>query len=906
MDGRKRLVRLLFVVLALVLGDRALNVWADYEWFKSLGYQGVFWTLFSTRFVVGAAVFLVLFAFFQLNFRCLRRCLPPHRVYDLHGGRILAAMVNPLHRLITSDAGKYLFTVLSVALSLIYAVSLGARFEVIQKFVYAVPFGRTDPIFGRDAAFYVFKLPFYELLQSSLASAFIVALFLCAFVYLLLASGEFLHGGWRFFSPVKLHLGSLIAGLLVLKAWDYHLSVYRLLVGGSGAFPGAGYTDIHARLPAYQILAVLAVLVAVLVFVGIFKGRVLPVAAGAAVLVAASLLLGTLYPAFVQKFQVEPNEFAREEPYIEYGLDATRFAFGLDDVRSVSTVAAGAGAGGLDEETLEKSAGLLRNLRLWDFRPLQQVYNQLQQLRRYYVFADVDVDRYRLGDQYRQVMLAVRELNQENLPKRAGTWVNRRLQYTHGYGVVMSPANEVTDAGLPVMLLKNIPPAASSPEIEVKRPEIYFGELTGNMVVVNTRAGEFSHPSGERNVYTNYEGQGGVRLTPIKRLLYALHFRDLRLLLSSEITPQSRILYNRTVQDARRLAPYLRYDGDPYPVVDGGRIYWILDAYTVAGHYPYSAARNGINYVRNSVKVVVDAYEGDISFYTSDPSDPVVGTYSRIYPGLYRPLSEMPAGLRAHLRYPEDLFKMQADVFAEYHVRDARVFYNREDEWEVPKEKYSDASRQMEPYYVIMQLPGEEEEEFLLILPFTPMKRGNAVAWLAARCDGEHYGELVLDVFPKDVHAYGPMQVEASIDQDADISAQLTLWNQHGSQVIRGNLLTVPLAGKLLYVKPLFLQAEESAMPELIRVIAFYDGRVVMEKDLQGALDRLFGRAEQPPEQGAATPQAPGDSSALARRAWQLYQEAGERLRAGDWSGYGKAIEELGQVLKEMAGETGR
>lgn len=910
MAGGKRLVKLLALVLALVLLVAFLGIWADYRWFASLGYRGVFWTLTLTRFVVGSAVFIVFFVFFLTNFWYLRRSLPTHEVYDLHSIPIFERVVNPLRRLTSSHLGKYLFIVFSALLALAFSVTISARWEVFQKFFRSVSFGRPDPVLGKDAGFYIFNLPFYELLQSSLVSAFILMLIIAVVIYLVLASSEFLQGGWRIFSPVKLHLASLLAGLLVLKAWDYYLRIYSILITKHGAFPGAGYADIYARIPALKILVVIALVAAVLIFVSLFRGKVLPIAAGVGLLVAASLCLGSFYPALVQKFQVEPNEFTREKEFIEYSIAATRYAYGLEDIKPVRSVIAGEGeadAGQADKSIIEKNSATLNNLRLWDFRPIQQVYNQLQQLRRYYNFADVDVDRYQLGDEYRQVMLSVRELNQNNLPERARTWVNRRLQYTHGYGAVMSPVNEVTAEGLPVFLLQNIPPVAASPAIEITRPEIYFGELTDNMVVVNTKAGEFDYPSGEKNIYCNYQGKGGVALTPLRRLLYALHFRDMRLLLSSDISSQSRILYNRTVLDARRLAPYLKYDLDPYPVVLDGRIYWILDAYTVASHYPYSELKDGINYVRNSVKVVVDAYEGDITFYVSDPSDPVIRTYSKIYPGLYRPLSQMPAGLQEHLRYPADLFKMQAAIFAEYHVQDARVFYNREDEWAIPHEKFSDDSQEMEPYYTIMQLPGEKSEEFILILPFTPMNRGNAVAWMAARCDGEHYGKMVVDVFPKDIHAYGPMQVEATVDQDADISSQLTLWNQHGSKVIRGNLITVPLAGKLLYVEPLFLQAKESAMPELIRVIAFYDGKVVMERDLEDVLNKLFGLEEGQPQAQAEEPEqpepVPGPIPGLARKARQLFQEADNCLRAGDWAGYGKAIEELGEVLDDLAGE---
>ena len=898
---RKRLVQSLVLVAALILLGWFIGKWVDFMWFDSLDYDSVFWRLLLTRYVVGIVVFIIFFAFFQLNSWYLRRSIPIFQVYNINA-QVYEAFISPLRRVFLSNAGKYISAGLSALFALIFAVNNSAHWDVIQKFFYAQPVGRPDPVLGKDAAFYMFKLPVYELLQSSLLSAFVLMLIICALVYFLLASNEFMKDNWRTSSPVKLHLAALIAGLFLLKAWDYYLSIYVQLISRQGSFFGAGFTGVHASIPALKILAVIALIAALVAFISIARGKVIPVVTGVVVLAVASLLVGGIYPYVVQKFQVEPNEFNREKEYIEYNIAATRYAYGLEDVKPVTVIDDGVEEAG--SNIVEDNLVTLSNVRLWDFRPIQQVYNQMQQLRRYYSFPGVNVDRYRFGDDYRQVMISVRELDQDRLSERARTWVNQRLQYTHGYGAVISPVNEVTAEGRPLYLLENIPPQAAHPEIEITRPEIYYGELTDDIVIVNTKTGEFDYPSGEENIYTNYEGDGGVKLTPIRRLLYALHFKDMRMVLSSDITSESRILYQRTVQDVSRIAPYLKFDSDPYPVVVDGRIFWIVDAYTTSSQYPYSDMRNGINYTRNSVKVVVDAYNGEYAFYVTDPEDPVVGVYSDIYPDLYRPISEMPEGLRKHVRYPVDLLDLQAEVFAEYHVQDARVFYNREDEWAIPQEKYSDESQPIEPYYTMMKLPGEEEEEFVLVLPYTPMNRENAVAWLAARCDGEHYGEMVIDVFSKDVHAFGPMQVEASIDQDSDISSQLTLWNQHGSQVIRGNLITVPLAGKLLYVEPLFLQAKESAMPELTRVIAFYDGKVVMEKDLWSALNILFGTDEQPDteEPDPEKPGVPQDSTSLAQKANQLFQEANDALKAGDWAGYGKAIDELGKVLEELVG----
>ncbi len=902
MQVRARLFLIVVIVVALGILFSIAGIWADYMWFASLGYSGVFRTLFLTRFGVGLIAFLVAFLFFLLNFWYARRCLPEQRIH-LVNSRFLELGENFVRRFLFSRTGTWLMLGFSALLAFLLAGQAGSRWELIQKFIHATPFGATDPIFGLDVGFYVFKLPFYELLGNLLAGALILVFICVGLTYFVFVSGEFLEGGWRVFSPVKLHLALIAAGLLVVKAWDYRLRAYELLLSPSGTFFGAGYTDIQARLPVLQILMVLALLAALIVFLGILRGRLRPILLSIGALVVAALLLGGAYPVLVQKFQVEPNEFSREKRYLEHNIAATRQAYGLDKVERKTFNLESRTA---DRVELASYADTIANLRLWDYRPLGQVYNQLQQFRRYYRFGDVDIDRYTIDGNYRQVMLSARELDQRDLPERAQTWVNRRLQYTHGYGLVMSPVNETTPQGLPVFMVKDIPPKAPAVEMKITRPEIYFGELTTNMVVVNTKAGEFDYPSGQENAYTNYQGSGGVQLSNVwRRLLYAAHFRDLRLLLTADLTPESRILYNRTVQDARRLAPYLKYDRDPYPVVAGGRIYWIWDAYTASDRYPYAEPHGRLNYIRNSVKVVVDAYEGGIAFYISDPADPVVKTYSKIFPNLYRPLAEMPPELRSHIRYPVDLFQMQSSIYSVYHIEDPRVFYTREAEWTIPSEKHTAASQEMEPYYAIVQLPEETKAEFVLVLPFTPVKRENLIAWAAARCDGVHYGELVVYEFPKDAHVYGPMQVEASIDQDPDISQQLTLWSQYGSEVIRGNLITVPLAGKLLYVEPLFLQAEESSLPELSRIIALYEGSVVMDKDLEGALNKLFASPEKAPSetpdsQQPQPPAFPQGMADLARRARELYKEAVESQRAGDWAGYGKALDELGEVLNRM------
>ena len=714
------------IILIMILVN-FIDAWSDYMWFASHNAGSVFWTLLLTHYGVGLPVFLVAFLFFLLNFWYARRNLPR---LGLQGedNRVIDLVQNPFRNLAASRVGFGLALILSAFLALMMAIQAGSQWELVQRFFHATPFGQTDPVFGLDVGFYIFKLPFYELIQALLATALWLALIFSGAFYFFLVSGEFLQGGWRHYSPVKLHLALLVAMLLVLQAWVYRLRAYLLLFNQHQAYWGAGYTDLHVMLPVLKIMIVLALAAAAAVFAGIVLGRLRPIAIGLGALIVASLLLGVIYPSFVQQFSVKPNEFDREQPYIARNLTATRAAYGLDKIQSLASLQeiGDMQPGQVNQAVLDQYKTTLTNLRLWDPRPLSQVYTQLQQLRQYYSFPDVDIDRYQLGSGYRQVMLSVRELDQSKLPVEAQTWVNKRLQYTHGYGVVMSPANEIDPTGLPTYLISNIPPQATDPALSITQPGIYYGQLTVNPVVAGSKAGgtgEFDYPSGGTNVYTSYQGTGGVVLSSWwRRLAYAVRFGDLQMLLSADITPNSRILYYRTVQDAQRLAPYLQYDADPYPVVSGGRIYWIWDAYTTSDHYPYSAMNGQINYIRNSVKVVIDAYNGTTTFYVSDPSDPIIQTYSKIFPGLYQPLASMPADLRAHIRYPLDFFNTQAAIYANYHVTDPRVFYNQEDVWAYPNEKYSSTGQpgqRMDPFYVIMKLPGETQEEFVLVLPFT-------------------------------------------------------------------------------------------------------------------------------------------------------------------------------------------
>jgi uncharacterized membrane protein (UPF0182 family) len=601
----------------------------------------------------------------------------------------------------------------------------------------------------------------------------------------------------------------------------------------------------------------------------------------------------------MQRFQVEPSELDKERAYIKNNIQLTRLAFGLDQIeeRDIPVELAPS------EQDIAQNSATINNVRLWDYRPLKDTYNQIQSIRLYYDFNDIDVDRYQIDGSYRQVLLGARELSPEKLASQAQTWVNRRLQFTHGYGVALSPTNEVTEQGLPNLWVKDVPPVGT---IEIERPEIYFGEKTVDYVIANTRVAEFDYPKGDTNVYTRYEAGRGIKLNSlIRKLIFAWELGDINILISGELTPESQLLYRRNIQQrVQHIAPFLKLDSDPYMVIDDGKLFWIQDAYTVSDRYPYSQpTAEGINYVRNSVKVVTSAYDGSVTFYLIDPEDAVANTYAAIFPALFTPIEEMPESLRAHLRYPLDLFRVQVSVYQTYHMQDPRVFYNKEDLWTTPVETYADAERSMEPYYVIMRLPGEEQEEFVLMLPFTPTQKDNMITWLAARSDGDKYGTLIAYNFPKDKLIYGPRQIEARIDQDPTISSQLTLWGQKGSQVIRGNLLVIPIEQSILYVEPVYLKAERGQLPELKRVVVASGDLITMEPTLAQSLNAIYAglpAEELPAVVSPATPETPTELAELAKLAQEHYVKAQDYLKEGDWAGWGEELQKMEEVLSQL------
>jgi len=613
-----------------------------------------------------------------------------------------------------------------------------------------------------------------------------------------------------------------------------------------------------------------------------------------------------IYPALLQRFRVTPNELAAERPFIGHNIRMTREAYGLDRIVEREFPADET----LDARALERNAATIKNIRLWDYRPLLRTFGQLQEIRTYYKFLDVDNDRYVVSGEYRQLMLSPRELSYQHLQSRI--WINEHLTFTHGYGAVVGPVNRITAEGLPEFLVKDIPPQSTGGFPKITRPQIYYGEVSNEYVLVKTKSQELDYPSGDQNVYTTYSGVGGIPLSSFfRKVAFAVRFGEIKILLSNDLTDESRIMIYRTVvQRVRQIAPFFRFDRDPYMVIDDdGRMIWMLDGYTTTDRYPYSDPVPGVgNYIRNSVKVTVDAYDGTVTFYRADETDPIVRVYGGAFPGLLKPLEQMPEALRRHIRYPEDFFSIQARKYATYHMLDPQVFYNKEDLWSIPRRAIEGRDRDMEPYYTIMRPPGEQKEEFILLTLFNPARRDNMIAWMAARSDPPNYGRLIVFNFPKQKLVYGPRQIDARIDQDPIISQQLALWNQRGSTVIRGSLLAIPIDQSLIYVQPLYLAAsEQGALPELRRVIVAYGNQIAMEATLEQSLSRIFGGRPPPAAAGAAPPPsvgAPGEGAAGARqlgqRAWEIWTRAQDALRRGDWATYGAEQKRLEDTLRAL------
>ncbi len=886
---------LLFFISPLV------RILAEWPWFSALGYERVFGTRLIGSLLLGIVTGGVTFAFLYANLRFAHSGVVPNPVVMQLNAQTPAVDVTRLVRRLALPA--------ALILSLFIGLAASSAWMPVLQFLHQTPFGTTDPVFGRDIAYYVFTLPLVGGVLGLLMFLTIVALLACGTVYAVRGDVVVAGKNVTIEPSARMHLALLLAFLLLLTALRaYFVRLPGTLYAATGPLFGASYANLHGTVIGLKLAAVAALIGAGLVLAGARSKRLVRNAGLAVALYIGVSLLGIgVYPAVVQKLFVAPNELSKETPQLRYHIDATRRAWGLDSVlvRDLS------GEARLTERDIQANRPTIDNVRLWDRDPLLQTFGQLQEIRTYYDFVSVDDDRYIVDGRYRQVMLSPRELNSASLPTR--TFINERLTFTHGMGLTLGPVNEVTEEGLPVLYIKDLPPA-STVSLNVKRPEIYFGELTDAWVFANTGQSEFDYPSGDENIFAKYQGSGGVRVGGLlRRLVLSAYFRSLKVLLSSDITSESRALYIRNIrQRARTALPFLIFDSDPYMVIDAaGRLHWILDAYTATSHYPYAQPlQNRINYMRNSAKVVIDAFEGSVTAYLADPADPLIRTFAKIFPGIFQPLDSIPADLRAHLRYPEDLFRIQSDLYATYHMAEPGIFYHREDQWQKPV--LSIAPERTDPFlrHMVMRLPEERQAEFIFMVPFTPRGKDNLASWMVARNDGEHYGELVVYRFPKQSLVFGPTQIVNRINQDTEIARQVALWDQGGSQVIRGNLLVIPIEESLIYVMPLYLRAQGGRIPELKRVVVAYQNRVVMEETLEEGLSQLFGRGAGAPTRGpervAATPGGGADPAAharavdLARRANESFRRALEAQRAGDWARYGEELRRLEEVLRQL------
>jgi uncharacterized membrane protein (UPF0182 family) len=956
----------------LLLFGIGLDLWTDALWYASVGFDSVFWTRLGATVGLFAGAFVLALVVLLGNLWLARRLAPPPG----SGGRTLRGLFDRLNEAAQAADGRggrpgsmfgdrrgafgnapgtvvfeagdlpdltplagIVLTGVGIFAALIIGGSVSSAWETVQLWAHQVPFSPnaatavTDPIFGRDIGFFLFELPFLRLVQGVFNALVIAALLLAALQYLVGAS----RSGLAFTTPIRVHLG-VLAGLILLSiAFGYQLDKYELVYSTRGAdfgvLMGVSYTDQNAQFFAFDVLTVVSGLAAAFLVGGAFARVLWPLGLTIAVWFVASLVIGRIYPEAIQRFTVVPNPYAQEERYIGNHIAMTRLAYGLDRWSERSF----RGEAVLTQEAINDEADTFTSARLWDYRPLRSTLDQLQTVRKYYDFVDVDTDRYDIDGTERQVMLSARELALDQNPSATG-WLNERVIYTHGVGLAMVPVNEVGSEGQPQVLVGNLPPVSSGGAPEITEPRIYFGERPTSYVVVGARQREFDYPTGESDTggsvgtTTSWTGTSGIRLdNTLMRLLFALRFRDLDLLISDQVTPDSQLLFHRTLSDRlERIAPFLRYDKDPYVVVVDGRMVYVQDAYTVSDRFPDAQGFDPqaqlestnlgapFNYIRNSVKITMDAYDGTMHFYLSDPADPIVRAYAGVFPDLFEPLDSMPAELRAHLRVPEELFNVQTRQYGRYHVTDTQQFFRTDDLWTVPAGQTSEQTLPPEAYYVVMRLPGEDQVEFTLLQPMVPTSRPNMIAWIAARMDDPNYGATVVYRFPADSTIFGPAQIEARIDQDAAISQQISLWNQSGSQVIRGNLIVLPLDDSLIYLQPVYLQSTGSAFPEFRRIVVASPRQVVWAESLGEALRLLLaaegGPAPSPsPSTGpsptpgpSATPrptpgtQLPADVPGLIEFANAHFEAAQDALRDGNFARYGDEIALVQAALQQL------
>jgi hypothetical protein len=891
-------VLFLFIVVfgIFAVSMQVIMLIADWLWFQEVGYQDIFYITLLTKLKMAALFGIVFFIIFYLNLFLAVRMSSPIVVFDA-GDTVQAPPWE-----IESKRLQVLILAASVFLAL-FAASYGtSQWENFLLFTNATSFGISDPLFHKDISFYIFSLPFLTHVYSWLMFAIIFTIIATGFIYLTRRSFRFIPPrNWQIAPQARMHLAILTAALFFWGTFGVWLELNDLLFTKRGVVFGPGYTEVTTQLWVLKTLMAVCILCGLSVIYYAFRPDWRVPAAAVALFLLMIVVGRGVYPALIQKFKVIPNEIVLEMPYLEKNIQYTRMAYQLQDIEDREFPL----EENLTREDLRKNDITMKNIRLWDHAPLLQTYGQLQEMRTYYKFTSVHNDRYIVNGEYRQVMLSPRELSYQALPSK--TWVNEHLTYTHGYGAVLGPVNRISREGLPEFFIKDIPPVSTT-DIKITRPEIYYGETSNEYVFVKGKRQEFDYPVGDKNVYSSYGGSGGVPLSFWKKLLFAARFGSFTILLSDDITSDSRVMYYRKVTErVSHIVPFIEMDGDPYMVISPeGRLVWILDGYTVTDRFPYSepSAKMG-NYIRNSLKATVDAYDGSVKLYVSDAKDPIIQTYARMFPGVFKTMDEMPGELRSHIRYPRAMMALQARMYGAYHMQDPQVFYNKEDLWTIPGKHAPGHDSEMEPYYTIMKLPGDKKEEFILLLLFTPSRKDNMSAWMAVRCDAANYGKMIVYKFPKQKLVYGPSQIEARIDQDTEISKQLSLWNQKGSQVVRGRLLAIPIEKSIIYFEALYLAAEKGQLPELKRVIVAYGNSIAMEDNLETSLQQIFGakvmkEEKFPAAETRATPARETTDRQSALDALGHYRRAQEYLKLGNWASYGEELKRMDDILRAI------
>ncbi len=850
-------------------------------WYKSLGFLSAFLTRIKAQIILYVIGFVFSWAVYSLFFY-----IPKRREELEEGERII----------------KFSKKYVPVILAFFSASGLSSMFMKVLLFLKRVPSPYTDPIFHKSVSFYMFSYPFYTSLVSFLISVFVTAFIIEEGVYWFFIRQNFHKNS--FAAKRATNLLSVVGGILfILIGFKIYLSMFSLLVSTHGAVYGIGFTDYHIRLPLFKFLSVMFFAGGIFLFIYAIFPRFTNRRLVVKILVFGVLIGISIYallPSLYQNLAVKPNELTKEKQYLSFNIKGTREGYGLDkftlkqfpDVKPLTAL------------DINKNPEVVDNIRLWDWRALKDTYQQVQSIRLYYTFKDIDIDRYEINGKYREVMLAARELDHNLLPSNSKSWVNIHLKYTHGYGICMNPVNEFTSDGLPVLYIKDIPPVSTVDGLKVTRPEIYYGETTNDYVFVDTQTPEFDYPKGEDNAYVTYKGDGGISLGGMNRLIFAINYNDASIILSRYLTSKSKIMIHRNVKErVETIAPFLMYDSDPYIVLgDDGKLYWMGDAYTYSDMYPYSepimAKGKVFNYIRNSIKYVVDPYNGKVAFYVVDETDPLAETYARVFPLLFKDSSQMPEFLKKHMRYPDDLMQIQGEIYTVYHMNDPEVFYNKEDKWAIAKEKYRDATQEVLPYYVILKNPDTGKYEFVSVYTFTPYGKNNLVALAVARCDEPNYGKVVVYQFSKDKLYYGPLQIEARIDQDSEISKVLTLWNQQGSEVIRGNLLTLPIDNSILYAEPIYLQANASRFPQLKKVVLATQTKLVWGDTFDDALSLLF--SEYVPPNGNEGKEAGQTERDLISQAYKHLQKYKQYVSEGKFDLAGKELNALQDILDQL------